>query len=408
MSDTTYFVPLSELEVRWAKCRTLLRETAPDAGGLLVFSRVNIFYLSGTLGSGVFWLPLEGEPVLFCRKGLERAEIESAVRAKTAFKSYGELESLAAATGSPLTETLAVETGGLTWQLSELLQAKLKGKRFMACDMTLGLARSLKSDWELEIMRRCGALHHECLHDVLPGRIRPGMSEREVAHVAWEVFYSRGHMGIMRMGAFGEEIFLGHIAAGETGNYSSAFNGPLGVQGEHPAIPYMGFAGNIWRAGSPLACDIGFSLEGYATDKTQLFWAGPASSIPGAVRAAHSFCIDVQSWLAENMVPGALPSELYAGCLDMAARAGMSEGFMGLGDNQVAFVGHGIGLTIDGWPVIARGFDRPLEAGMVLALEPKQGVPGIGMVGVENTFEVTPQGAVCITGDTYEMICIEE
>lgn len=82
----------------------------------------------------------------------------------------------------------------------------------------------------------------------------------------------------------------------------------------------------------------------------------------------------------------------------------MEEGFMGRGRNKVAFVGHGIGLTIDGWPVIARGFDRPLETGMVLALEPKQSVPGIGMVGVENTFEVTPGGACSITGDQYEIL----
>ncbi|MGE4293475.1 MAG: M24 family metallopeptidase [Desulfovibrio sp.] len=407
MPDTSFFVPKAELVTRWEKCRAMLRETAPDAGGLLAFSRVNIYYLSGTLGMGVFWLPLEGEPVLFCRKGLERAEIESVVGRKTGFKSYGQLEALAADAGSPLTSTLAVETGGLTWQLGELLRAKLKGKNFVSCDMALGLARSFKSDWELEIMRRCGALHHECLHDLLPKALRPGMDEQEISHRIWEVFYSRGHMGVMRMGSFGEEIFLGHVSAGESGNYSSAFNGPLGVRGVHPAIPYMGFAGNVWEPGQPLACDVGFSLEGYATDKTQVYWSGPESSIPGEVRAAHSFCMDVQSWLAESMVPGALPSELYAGCLEMAKKAGMGAGFMGLGDNQVPFVGHGIGLTIDGYPVIARGFDRPLEAGMVLALEPKQGVPGVGMVGVENTFEVTPQGAVCITGDRYEMICVE-
>ncbi|WP_022661868.1 M24 family metallopeptidase [Paucidesulfovibrio longus] len=407
MSHAEYLIPESELSTRWQKCRAMLRETAPEAGGLLAFSRVNIYYLSGTLGMGVFWLPLEGEPVLFCRKGLERAGIESAVRRKVAFKSYGQLEALAAEAGSPLPETLAVETGGLTMQLGELLRAKLKGKRFVPGDMALGLARSFKSEWELGIMRRCGALHHECLHELLPTVIRPGMSEREISHRIWEVFYSRGHMGVMRMGSFGEEIFLGHVSAGESGNYSSAFNGPLGVQGEHPAIPYMGSAGNVWRMGQPLACDVGFSLEGYATDKTQVYWAGTDASIPDAVRSAHSFCMDVQAWLAESMVPGALPSQLYAGCLEMATKAGMAEGFMGIGDNQVPFVGHGIGLTIDGYPVIAKGFDRPLEVGMVLALEPKQGVPGVGMVGVENTFEVTPQGAACITGDRFEMVCVE-
>ena len=44
---------------------------------------------------------------------------------------------------------------------------------------------------------------------------------------------------------------------------------------------------------------------------------------------------------------------------------------------------------------------------MLLALEPKIGIPGLGMVGVENTFEVTPDGGRCLTGAAYDIICIE-
>ena len=62
---------------------------------------------------------------------------------------------------------------------------------------------------------------------------------------------------------------------------------------------------------------------------------------------------------------------------------------------------------IDEYPVLARGFDAPLEQGMLLAVEPKIGLPGLGMVGVENTFEVTPAGGRCVTGADYEIICVE-
>ena len=71
---------------------------------------------------------------------------------------------------------------------------------------------------------------------------------------------------------------------------------------------------------------------------------------------------------------------------------------MGYGDRKVQFLGHGIGLEIAENPVIARGFDTPLEEGMVIALEPKKGIKGIGMVGTENTFIVTPGGGRSITG----------
>ena len=68
-------IPRSELELRWERCRALLRELSPEAGGLLVFSRLNIYYLSGTWPNGVFWLPVYGEPVLLIRRGLERMEM---------------------------------------------------------------------------------------------------------------------------------------------------------------------------------------------------------------------------------------------------------------------------------------------------------------------------------------------
>ena len=405
------FEPIARMEAgvlgtRWEKCRARLAETAPDAGGLLVFSRMHIYYFTGTLGQGVFWLPLKGEPVLMIRKGVARAELESNVENICPFKSFREIPSLTAEAGSPLTEVVAAETAGLNWQLGQLLTAKLPDVRFTPGDMAISLARAVKSEWELSVMRRCGELHNEGLHDILPYRLRPGLNERQISLIIWEVFFSLGHSGIMRMSSFGEEIFLGHVSAGDSGNYPSTFNGPLGLRGEHPAVPYMGHAGRVWRKHEPLSCDVGFSLDGYQTDKTQVFWSGPRELVPDQVASAHSFCMDVQAWLAENARAKALPSDLYRHCADWAAREGFAEGFMGLGENKVFFVGHGIGLTIDGYPVIAKGFDRPLEKGMVLALEPKMGLPGVGMVGVENTFEVTDKEAVCITGNDFSMVHI--
>jgi Xaa-Pro aminopeptidase len=103
--------------------------------------------------------------------------------------------------------------------------------------------------------------------------------------------------------------------------------------------------------------------------------------------------------------PGAVPSAIYN---DIMSKLDTSflENFMGFGKRQVKFLGHGIGLTIDEVPVIAKGFDDPLEEGMVFALEPKKGIPNIGMVGIENTFIVTPEGGRCITGNNPGLIFV--
>lgn len=68
------------------------------------------------------------------------------------------------------------------------------------------------------------------------------------------------------------------------------------------------------------------------------------------------------------------------------------------------FFGHSIGLQVDETPVIPRGFDRLIQEGMVFALEPKKGVPGVGMVDIENTFRVTPAGGECLTGESLGLM----
>lgn len=77
---------------------------------------------------------------------------------------------------------------------------------------------------------------------------------------------------------------------------------------------------------------------------------------------------------------------------------------MGYGKRTVKFIGHGIGLTIDEPPVIANGFNEPIREGMVFAVEPKKGIPGIGLVGTENTYIVTPKGGISITGENPGLI----
>ena len=108
------------------------------------------------------------------------------------------------------------------------------------------------------------------------------------------------------------------------------------------------------------------------------------------------------------MKAGAIPSELYGLALGMAEKTSFSNDFMGLGASKVPFLGHGIGLCIDEWPVLAKRFDKPLQTGMTIAVEPKIGLAGIGMVGVENTWEITDNSAVCLSSTgRNEIICVE-
>ena len=399
-------ISAQELTSRWDRCKKLLHQFIPQAQGILVFSRLNIYYFSGSFASGVFWLPLSGEPILLCRRGDERAKIESPVNHIYSFRSYSDIETILNDLGFSLPKLVAAEMNGLSWALSNSLIKHLSAHQFVTADRIIGMCRAKKSDWELNILREAGSRHARCLTKLLPPFLHDGITELEICHKISEIFFSEGHLGILRMENYGEEAFLGHISVGDSANYPSVFNGPVGLRGVHPATPHMGSADVKWTKGKPLTIDNGFTLAGYMTDKTQVYWLGNKKDLPVNAIKAHNFCIDLQDKIAEFLRPGILPSEIWKHCFAKVERSAWRDGFMGLGKNKVFFVGHGIGLTIDEYPVLANGFDLPLEEGMTLAIEPKIGIPGFGMVGVENTFEVTTDGGKCLTGENFDILTI--
>ncbi len=395
-----------EMALRQSRFQQLMMEHLPQADGAFLFSRLNIYYFTGTMNVGVLWIPKDGEPILFIRKGEERAIQESTLENIITFSSYKSIPVTFQDKGIKIPTCIAAETNGLSWSLSERLTKSLPDTQFIAGDQLLSITRALKSESELNIMRQAGAHHHKCMNDLLPGFLHEGISELEVAHKLLELYYQEGHNGILRLETFGEELFAGLVSIGDSGNYPSVFNGPNGAYGLHPAVPYMGSKSVRWKKNTPMIIDNCFNLNGYHTDKTHTYWLGKKSDIPAKVQEAFDFCVDTQNYFAEQLKPGAIPSQLWAECQERVAQSTWADGFMGLGKNKVVFLGHGIGLAIDEYPAIAKGFDQPLQEGMVMALEPKIGLKGIGMVGIENTFEVTANGGKVLTGKNDEIIVI--
>lgn len=49
-----------------------------------------------------------------------------------------------------------------------------------------------------------------------------------------------------------------------------------------------------------------------------------------------------------------------------------------------------------------------VKENMVLAVEPKIGLPGIGMVGTENTYFIGKDGPICLTGGPVPLLSSNE
>ena len=115
--------------------------------------------------------------------------------------------------------------------------------------------------------------------------------------------------------------------------------------------------------------------------------------------------MEIQKETAGLLKPGNIPSEIY-NSVTSKLDADFLMGFMGVGNERVKFLGHGVGLQVDEYPVIANKFDEPLIENMTIAVEPKRSIENFGIVGVEDTYIVTKDGGKCITGGEKEIIVI--
>ena len=65
-------IPKNEHIARLKNIKTRICEKHPQLSGFFIFSRINIYYFTGTPANGVLYVPMNGEPLLFVRKGFEK------------------------------------------------------------------------------------------------------------------------------------------------------------------------------------------------------------------------------------------------------------------------------------------------------------------------------------------------
>jgi Xaa-Pro aminopeptidase len=383
MQDLMDYLSREELERRWARVRKFM-----DTDALIVLQNVDQFYLTGTLQNGVLWFPREGEPVFAVRKSYERAKIESPLKNIVPLKSYSQLPELIPNPGQTLGFEFDVIPVGLYQQVSK----QFPHSRQVDGVKPLREARGVKTRYEVDCIRRAAAMLDKAFLDI-PSQLREGMAEFELAARIEYVMRMAEHQGTLRVRRFNMEIYYGAVSFGETSAYPHNFDGPVGVRGLYPAVQAMGSRRKLKR-GDPIMVDVCGGYAGYIADGSRTYSLGPVSQ---QMQDTHHFILDLNSWIETQLRPGAIPSEVYARIQDRVGKTDFAPHFMGAGENQVRFVAHSVGLELDETPVIAPKFDTPLEAGVVLAVEPKIFYPGLGGVGVENTYLITDKGCERLT-----------
>ena len=386
------YIPREELERRWSRVRRFM-----DCDSMVILQNVDLYYLTGTLQTAVLWFPREGEPLFAVRKSYERAKIESPLKSIVPLKTYADLQGLIPNPG---------ETVGFEMDVVPVATFQQVSKYFEKCKIvdasgTMRNARSVKTAYEIECIRRAAHQLDKVFLDI-PLQLREGLAEFELAARIEYVMRMAGHQGLSRVRRFNMEIHYGAVSFGETAAYPHSFDGPVGVRGLYPAVPAMGGRKRLSR-GEPVMIDIVGGYAGYIADGSRVYSLGPVSP---QMRSTHQFILELNGWIEEQLKPGNIPDEIYSGILERVAKTSFAPHFMGAGENQVRFVAHSVGLELDEIPVIAPKFETPLEPGVVMAVEPKVFYPGLGGVGVENTYVITekePEKLTLCPQDIYTL-----
>ena len=372
----------TEIRGRIAALQAQLRAAQLDAAWIL--QPADLYYFARTAQQGLLVVPAAGEPLLRVRKSVDRARAESCFAAEP-LPSYRHWPGMLAERG--------IASGAVGLELDVLpageylrMAKEFPATRFADASPAIRRLRQVKSPYEIACLEEAGrrlalALEH------LRRTVRPGMDERAVSAEMEGTLRRAGDPGHVRVRNWRAEVVNGVTAAGVSAAHPVAFDGPVGSVGSHPALP-TGPGARVLLPGEPLVVDVVASAGGYLVDVTRVFHAGV---LPDHFRRGHDFIRELLAWLETQLRPGAVPADLYREAAARAEAAGYGEVFMNRGGSKVSFIGHGIGLELDEWPVLAVGWTDPLAAGMAVAVEPKL-IFDDGGVGLENTYVIAESG----------------
>ena len=397
METTTPFK--AELEQRIAQLIEALNHSAHHFDTALIVSRVNQYYLTGTMQDGILMVRRDGTVTFYVKKSAQRARRESPLPIIREMNTYRDiLKHDSAHLGS-----VFIETRVMTVEMLERLKRTFVIDQIHPIEDILASLRTVKSPSEIALIREAGRRHSHLLELIVPRLMQTGISEAEFLTEIYAAMIRSGHHGVSRFAMFQMEMSIGQVGFGDSSIFPTSFDGPGGMRGLSAAVPSMGSRTRLLKRGDLVFVDVGFGIAGYHSDKTRVYSFG--SPPPEQAVEAHQACLEVLHQASGMLKPGAVPSEIFRSIMQNLPPV-LHQHFMGFGKERVKFLGHGVGLQIDEPPVIAHGFNQPLPEHCVIALEPKRGIPGVGMVGVEETYLITSDGPECLTGGAKDILIV--
>lgn len=384
MNDDKLFLLHSDEAAR--RIRKVVAEMEADgADELLIADNANKYYITGRVFAGWLIVSSAGDVHAYVRRPVHlRGDDVTFVRKPEDIPLHG--------------NSIGLELATLSASDYLRINAMLDGRNVVNASAVMRRARAVKTPFEIEKISESGRRQDE-VYRAIPGLYRPGMSDLDLQIEIERALRQAGCLGQFRISGDSMELFMGNILVGDNADNPTPYDFAMGGAGIDPSLP-VGANGTVIEPGKSVMVDANGNFTGYMTDMTRTFALG---TLPDEAVRAHECSIEICDRLARMGKPGAKASDLYNEAARIASEAGLADYFMGH-RQHAGFVGHGVGIEINEAPVLAPRSKDILQKGNVIAIEPKFVIPGVGAVGVENTYVVEDGGMRCLTLTPQEIL----
>jgi len=151
--------------------------------------------------------------------------------------------------------------------------------------------------------------------------------------------------------------------------------------------------------GGPHVSGVGGQVDGYGVEIERSFFLG---TVPEKAKDPFDAMMEGRALAFEQAKPGANFSEI-----DVAVRKILKD--RGYADKILHRTGHGLGITGHEGPYVAAGYDRKIEPGMIISIEPGIYIRELGGFRHSDTVLITDDGNVSLTKapETLEDLTID-
>jgi len=353
-----------------------------------IFGRADMFYYS-SIGQDGF-LSIGSENIRYINRNLELArELTNLdVRHMYSFRVFKDIWK------DIEPEKIGLELDILPYKTVQYIKASLNNPEIVDISTSLRKFRSVKSEKEQELMKSAAKQTDESF-ELARNIIKVGMSEIELAVEIDKYLRREGHPGWVQIRKFDHNYTSNsYVMTGESTRHLNGGFGPVSGQGLC-RYHMNGPSNRKIKNGDAVLIDTTGVFEGYTADETRTFFMG---KINEKYANAHEICEQIQELIPKIMTNGTSVLDIYNEILELVELNNLTNNFMGIGKDRLKFLGHGVGLELDEFPILTPGYKDPIKTGQIIAVEPKFIFDNPkGGLGIEDTWIVQAKSAEKIT-----------